>query len=292
MRRCVQLGFLCASLACAQIPDEGKSALSSLPAAPSSLGALTPSVGESREFINKAARTASAWNRSLPDFICIQTIRRDENRGERGWKASDTLTVQLGSQGGREYHKVTAINNRPTKASYESMKGAISEGEFGGTLSEIFRPGAAQFKWDSDVILRGRPVRVFAYDIDVSKSQFELRLPTLSWSKVVGHHGLVYIERETSQVLRVVQNAYIPADAPLRLSTETLDFDYADIGGRQFLLPMRAEVELATDNMRFRNQIDFHDYRKFSAESTLSFDDPGPGDEKNPDAAKSSEPRP
>ncbi len=250
--------------------------LGALPLAAPSLSALAPSQEETRRVVNDAAEKALAWSRTIPNFICTQTIQRAENRNGNGWKAEDVLTVQLGSADGREYHKLLAVNNRPTKLGYDSVRGATSAGEFGGALNEIFRPGAAAFWWDSDTTLRGHPVRAFRYEIDAAKSEFELRFPVTSWSKVVGHHGLVYVERETGHVLRVVQIAYVPKDAPLLGSTESMDYDYADIGGTQYLLPLKAEMLLTAAGVQFRNEIDFHDYRKFTAESSLTFDDPAP----------------
>ncbi len=255
---------------------EGKPASASLGALPSlasTLSGLAPSLDDTRQFINNAAHIAMAWDKALPNFICTQTIRRAENRYESGWKEQDVLAVQLGSADGKEYHKLVSVNNKPPKVTYESLKGAISEGEFGGTLREVFRAGAAVFTWDSDASLRGHPVRVFRYDIDVAKSGLTLRFPPALWSRIVGHHGLVYLDRDSGQALRVVQIADVPADAPVRASKETMDFDYSDVGGNQYLLPLSAEVVLATSTIQFRNAIEFHDYRKFTAESSLSFDE-------------------
>lgn len=264
------------------VPDEkpASGSLSSLPSMNSSLAGLAPSTEEVRRIVNDAAAKALAWSSAIPNFLCTETVRRSRNRNNSGWKDDDVLTVQLGSADGREYEKLVAINNRPAKVGYDSMKGATTRGEFGAAIREVFRPGAADFTWDSDSTLRGRPVRVFRYSVDAAKSTFELKLPESSWQKVVAHHGLVYVDRETGEVLRLVEIASVPPDAPLRSDSETIDYDHAEIGGVRYLLPLTAEVMVTANGVQFHNEMEFHDYRKFTAESSLSFDDPA--DKSNP----------
>lgn len=234
-----------------------------------------PSIEETRRIINNAARIALSWKKSIPDFICAQTIRRSRSADGRNWKTDDTLTVLLGSAGGKELHKLVSVNNKPAKVSYESVRGAIPEGEFDGALGEIFRPGAASFWWDSETAIRGHAVHVYRYEVTPQKSQFTLFFGATQWSAVVGHHGLVFIDRESGQALRLIRIAYLPKDAPLRADIETIDSDYVDVAGMQYLLPIRAEMLLTTGADRFRDEVEFQDYRKFTAEASVSFDDAG-----------------
>ena len=44
--------------------------------------------------------------------------------------------------------------------------------------------------------------------------------------------------------------------------------------GRQFLLPLRAQIRMATADLRTRNDVEFHSYRKFAAETSITFGDP------------------
>jgi hypothetical protein len=92
---------------------------------------------------------------------------------------------------------------------------------------------------------------------------------------VVGYHGTVYIAHDTGRVLRIVKSAEIPGSFPVRSSEGTLDYDLSQVAGREYLLPLRAEMMMSTSTTQFRNEVDFKDYRKFSAESTLTFEEPG-----------------
>jgi hypothetical protein len=87
----------------------------------------------------------------------------------------------------------------------------------------------------------------------------------------------VYVDRETSQVVKFVLEAdNIPADFPLQRAVTTVDYDFAEVGGKPYLLPLRADVRLGTGQQTTRNDVQFVNYRKFSADATLSFDTPAP----------------
>ena len=51
-----------------------------------------------------------------------------------------------------------------------------------------------------------------------------------------------------------------------------MDYDYAEVGGRRFLLPVRAESRIATVEGQTRNVIEFQDYRKFTSETSITFE--------------------
>ena len=51
----------------------------------------------------------------------------------------------------------------------------------------------------------------------------------------------------------------------------TVDYDFADVGGRNYLLPSRSETEIHAISLRARNRMEFHDYKKFGADSLIDF---------------------
>jgi hypothetical protein len=95
-------------------------------------------------------------------------------------------------------------------------------------------------------------------------------------STTVGEHGNLYVDRDSGQILRVEQIAdSIPEDFPVTGASTVLDYDFISVGGRQFLLPLHAEVRLATRGVSIRNEVKFQGYRKFNGESSITFDTPG-----------------
>jgi hypothetical protein len=64
----------------------------------------------------------------------------------------------------------------------------------------------------------------------------------------------------------------IPKELGLDFALTTVDYDFADVGGRDYLLPARSETEMRSPRLSVRNQMQFRDYRKFSADSSITFD--------------------
>jgi hypothetical protein len=222
-----------------------------------------------------------AYVAGLPNFLCTQVMQRSENRGE-GWHPKDVLTVQLSYVDKVERYKLSAVNGRATKVTYRDMRGATSEGEFGSLLAEVFTPGNAKFRWVRESVIRDRAVYVFSYSVDEAKSQYRLLYgdTKIRNSQIVAaHHGFVYIDRQTGDILRLTQVADLPASFPIRNSVRTLDYAFSDVGGARYLLPLRAVTELGTTAVQTRNEVDFRDYRRFSADSSISF-------ESQPDATE------
>ena len=68
--------------------------------------------------------------------------------------------------------------------------------------------------------------------------------------------------------------AELPAGFRMRESTSMVEYDFRKVGGKQFLVPVRAEATMRRGNYKSENHVEFRDYRKFQGESTISFDLP------------------
>ncbi len=249
--------------------------------------------GAPPNLLEEARRTALNYTKSLPDFICTELVRRFEAYGPIGaFRPSDTLTLQLTYFQMKENYKLVARNNKRTKASLESVGGAFSQGEFGSKLMLLFHPTSkAEFKFEEWSTIGDRRVAVYTYQVKRIYSHFEMRVATNS--VVAGYHGEVFIDEATQRVLRVAESIDVPEGFPVQFSHNTEDYDFVDVSGHQYLLPVQCE-SLAADlpplrgrggrlmdtesqkanQIRYRNVIEFKDYRKYAAESTLSFDTP------------------
>ena len=54
-----------------------------------------------------------------------------------------------------------------------------------------------------------------------------------------------------------------------------IDYDYIALGQRDHVLPVQAELRVRTERGAVvMNQLEFRDYRRFSAQSNIKFDDP------------------
>src|SRR5262249_6944110 len=148
-----------------------------------------------------------------------------------------------------------------------------SSSEFGTILRWIFRPeSATTFHWERSEGLRERPMHVFSYNIEQNHSDYQIVANKLRMKAAFA--GLIYVDRESGHVMRLTHEpAGIPASWPFTTLSSDLDYGFAEIGGQQFLLPLRAEMNVTMrDGSQFRNVMDFGNYRKFTSEATLKFE--------------------
>lgn len=248
-----------------------------------------PSDAEATALIEKSREKALAYTRSLPDFMCSEVISRySYSKPENGsilmgraipngikWIPTDKLTVKLSYFQQREEHKLVLLNGKPTDQKYESLAGGIETGEFGGTLQGIFDPATVTcFRWTSWKRVRRQRTAIFAYQVDRAHSRYVVASGTPGdiHSAVVGFHGDMEIDRETGEVLHFT---YVADDIPRAVNLDevstAVDYDFADVGGRSYLLPARCQTEILSPGLSVRNVMEFREYRKFSADSSIEF---------------------
>src|SRR5262249_37420279 len=196
-----------------------------------------PTVDEQRPVLSQARQAALEYSRALPDFLCTQLVRRyDDLPGT--WRLKDTLEVKLTYFEHKEDYRLLTVNGRSSMRDYETVGGAVSEGEFGTLLRSLFAPESeTDFRWERWATVRGRPAHVFSFRIQPEHSTY--RLAYLSGSSAdkrdtaTGQHGLVFIDCDTLRTLRIVADAdHIPAGFPVSSVTTVLDFASTAIGGQ------------------------------------------------------------
>ena len=237
-----------------------------------------PSPEEQQAVISEVRDYAANYSKSLPDFICTQVTRKYvDPSGKEFWGLDATITEHLTYFDQQEHYKLMLVNNQYVDLPHESVGGASSSGEFGSLLRlTLARKADAAIEFDHWATLRKKRTYVFSYSISSGNSDY-----SILWEKsqriIVGYRGLIYVDKDTHQVLRVTLHATeIPPSFPVQEASTTLDFDYADISGRTFLLPLRAEIRMRHDRFLSRNLIEFRMYRKFSADAEIKFDTPTP----------------
>ena len=243
-----------------------------------------PDSEEQAAIISQARDYALNYSKQLPDFICTQVTRRyaaprpgTKYGGPAGsspsWQALDTLTIKLSYFEQKEDYKLILVNNTITKQDYRTLGGATSTGDFGSMMKDIFEPGTeARFEWDHWGTLRGRRVMAFAYHVAQSRSQWHITYER-SMDIVPAYRGLVYVDQKTHDIMRVTLAAEdLPATFPVKMAETILDYDFQDISGHTFLLPLKATTTMGADDYMTRNDAEFRIYRKYSAESAISFD--------------------
>ena len=239
-----------------------------------------PPYEEQQTILNKVREYALSYSKNLPDYICTQMTRRFyDPTGKENWRKADEIATKLSYFNQKEKYQVILWNGATTEKSMEQLGGTTSQGEFGSLLRGIFEPHTdAEFHWKRWGKLRGHLCDVFSYSVDQAHSDWSIFDGEAKQSVVPAYRGEIFVDHETNEILRVsLESVDLPSDFRVRTATDTLDYDYQIIGGQKFLLPLKAEIRL-DDTRRYqsRNDVEFRNYRKFSADTVLTFDSDAP----------------
>jgi hypothetical protein len=233
------------------------------------------------------------FSRTLPDFFCNEFIRRYADYFGPEVKI-DTLTLQLSFNQHKEAYRLVARDGHPTHQTIASLNGPMSTGEFGSALFLIFDPeSAAFFQPEPPARIRRHQVAVFSYAVPHARSHYTLQFGTEE--TITAYHGRVYIDAASGRVLRLTMAVDPPEGFPIQEGSTILDYDWRDIGGTQYLLPVHADLrttervrenrvnsagrlitQLSKVPMRYHSIVEFRDYHKYAIESKLGFEAPQP----------------
>jgi hypothetical protein len=237
-----------------------------------------PSAAEQKRILDQVREYALGYIANLPDFLCTQVTRRYvDPSGMEFWRQMDTLTARVAYQNHKEDYQLILVNNHLVKdVAFQSVGGSTSAGEFGSMMAELFDPATeATFHWERWATLRGKRAHVYSYEVAKARSKWHVSY-LKEFDIVPGYHGLVYVDRDSLAVLRIQMIPDLPPDYPLQQVSDILDYDVADISGHKYVLPLKAQVRMRNSKYLTRNDVEFRLYRKFSSESSISFDTPEP----------------
>jgi hypothetical protein len=243
-----------------------------------------PSSEEQAQVLHDVREYALAYSKNLPDFICTEVTRRYGALppGTRGWgsagddprwQAIDTVTKRLSYFNQQEEYKTILHNNTTVSDQNKSVGGSESFGDFGSMLREIFEPGTeARFEWDHWGTLRGQRVMEFGFHVQQGRSQYSIVVDG-NRRIIAGYHGTVAVDPTTHAVMRLIVEAEnIPPDFPVKSTKDVLDYDYQDISGQTFLLPLKATMTANLGDYLSKNDKEFRIYRKYSADAVIKYD--------------------
>jgi len=237
-----------------------------------------PSPAEQRKLVEELREYALNYDKTLPDFLCTQVTRRFyDPSGLEYWVSADTITAKLSYFQRKEEKKVLFVNNQYKDIDWEKLGGASSTGEFGDMLREILeRDTEATFQWERWGKLRSKRTHVIRYNVQQSHSKWAI-VYEKSMTIRPAYTGLIYADASNGMIIRVTLEALdMPASFPVQVAKNQLDYDYTEISGSTFLLPLRAEVRMREGRLLIRNDIEFRNYRKFGADTSITFDTPEP----------------
>ena len=153
--------------------------------------------------------------------------------------------------------------------------GAISTGEFGAHISNLFGSSIAMFTYNGDhTDDKGRTLCEFGYSVPKDKSRYEFG--TRKTSATTGYDGTILIDAATFEVVQIViQTSGLPAESAACSAKTILDLQRVPINGFNLLLPASARFEIdMLDGGMTGNHVSYSSCHEFHAESELRFEDP------------------
>jgi hypothetical protein len=249
--------------------------------------AKLPDAKESAETLEKTRQNTLLAIEEMPDFVAKQLIGRSVSyAGTTNFTPIDQLViaVSFSTEKGEQYrvlmNKGVAVNAQ-TGSNYGGLDGATTGGEFVEDLQRIFKPESkTTFNLIDTSVVRGRKAIVYEYRISIENNKNDgiTSKGSNSLSVPIGRIGKIYIDRELNRILRTeFQATDIPRSFPIKKFESTTDYDWAEIGGEKYLLPLQSDARFTASGdgelYQSKNFIRFKNYQKFGTEVKVLDDD-------------------
>jgi hypothetical protein len=232
------------------------------------------------DVIERTRRIVLNHIRALPNFICRRISRQFYDRSGVGakWRLVQTVVAEVRYVDGRESFRTLSVNGKSSSEEFRSVSGTY--GAFASTLNNIFSPEANAKLWLSgDSALNRRPVHVVRMSVPTPLGSHVIHLGLdRNGKKIrpidVGYQGLVLIAKDSGSVLRIhaQETLGISDEYPIEQAEFSVDYGDVRIGTSVYSLPVRKQglVYVRRGGVT-KHEVEFLDYRKFDAESTLTF---------------------
>jgi hypothetical protein len=236
----------------------------------------------------------------LPDFVCQETTQHFAgNSQHEKWKSTDVVDAVVTVERGHETYSNVVVNGKPLDVPPNARSGKafsqylISTGQrgfwdltqFGTTLGMLFgEENQTSFKSAAESTNAEINGIQFDFEVKLKYSPFKfawgesrmLQDGTVKGEQRIipyGAVGSIWLDAATGRLLRFSLNATdLPKDSPITSSSRVTNYDMVSIGeAGQFLLPVSSEgIQCSKDEHRCdRDLLDFHECRKFGAESNI-----------------------
>jgi hypothetical protein len=233
-----------------------------------------PAASTDDEIISAARDAADHLSEGLPNFIVLQnTTRYYSTTHPAQWRALDVVTAEVVSVAGKEDYRNIMINGKPSNRPIEKT-GAWSTGEFQTVLQSLLSPYTkAAFRKASDDTLGGRPAYTYKFDVLQENSNWDIYAPDGS-KATPAYNGTIWIDKATHNVMRIEEETGpMPSSFVFDKAESVIEYSFVRIDANNYPLPVHSEVLTCQRSSLActKNDINFQNYRKFTADSTITF---------------------
>jgi hypothetical protein len=227
--------------------------------------------------IDQAREEAFSFTETLPNYVVKQYTTRYAAQVARGsqtaWQALDHVTADVIAEDGTEKYKNILVNGQPPRVDVEKT-GSWTRGEFSSLQLDVLSPNTnARFHGKQATTIVNRAA--FLYDFSVERPNSHWHIEAEGQSDQPAYTGSIWIDKENYRVLRIELSAQnLPRTFPLDTVESAVDYDYVVIGEGRYLLPVHSEALSCAHGASgcTRNVIEFRNYKKFAADSSITFD--------------------
>jgi len=253
--------------------ETAKAAAPRLTTQPEARAAAAPPRDPHEALLDRAREATAEFTEKLPNFLCQQvTTRYSKRLWGRTWEPRDVVTANLVVEGGKESYRQIKIDGKPVDKDMLNIGGASSTGEFVAMAYSLLDP-ATRFTYRRDDLQSRLPAAIYDFQVDKPNSQWDITADNASITPA--YQGTVWIDKGSARILRIeMQATALPSSFPLDTVEHTLDYEFVLLGNQKVLLPARSEA-LSCDRGTLycdRNVIEFRNYKRFTSESTVTFD--------------------
>jgi hypothetical protein len=259
--------------------------------------ALTP---EQARVLEAVRASALQYSQNLPNFICTQVTLRTATADTKFGTSFNGASSSRGGSGGMgslpgpgntndvieerltyfdqfEHYEVVAVNGKKASGKeHMQFAGAISAGEFGSGLRNLFDLRShATFSWDKTARLGGRSLYVFKFEVPRQNGTIVMDRDT-DQKIFAAYSGRLFVDGATQQAVRITSEIELPIDFPIKMATIAVDYKPVEIGGTNYSLPSHSEVRMKDSSRLYVNRIEFRNYHRFAVESTIHYGSDAP----------------
>jgi hypothetical protein len=242
----------------------------------------------------KLRRASESLFGKLPNITCSLAIERaHRTKWSRKFESLDTVHLEVGLIDGRELYAWPGSKRFEDSDLVEMAGngGAIGSGDFAIHARNIILSPHSSLKFEREETsplssrkgeggqaqaLDGRRLDRWRFHYPIATSEYTIRIPPVQGQ--VGYSGTLWADSANGDPLRIEMSINeIPAHLPLKSGLRIITYERTTIGNSTYLLPRSSELTLALrTGFESRNRAAFSGCRLYTAESTLSFEDPAP----------------
>jgi hypothetical protein len=223
-----------------------------------------------KKLIENTIAHARSYQKELPDFVCTQITRRNEDpKGINQWRTLETVNEQLTFLGGKQQYQTMAVNGKKVSGEPNRPGWVMPASDFNKYLEWTFDPKSqAEIAWSNWDALRGHRVHLLGFTVRKEHSPWTVQKGKGEPIQT-GFIGVINVDAETGAILKLgVIATDLPKTYPVSALSIEMHWEFAKVGDHWYLVPFRAEEHTKEGKVTSWYEVEFRDYRKPGSTAT------------------------